>query len=112
MATIGRAGLWFGLGVLAPDDVVLQGRAFAHPHSLYLASALQGGLVGLLLLLGVLLVAGFNLYRVRWLEEARLGLALLAAGMSAYLLGRLGVDRQGERQLVAVVGTGGHFDWG
>ena len=79
-------GLWFGLGVLAPDDVVLQGQAFAHPHSLYLASALQGGLVGLLLLLGVLLVAGFNLYRARRLEEARLGLALLAAGMSAYLL--------------------------
>ena len=79
-------GLWFGLGVLVPDDVVLQGQAFLHPHSLYLASALQGGLVGLLLLLGVLLAAGFNLYHARRLEEARLGLALLAAGMSAYLL--------------------------
>ena len=79
-------GVWFGLGILVRDDVVLQGQDFAHPHSLYLASALQGGLVGLLLLLGVLSCAGFGLYRARRLPEARLGGALLATGMSAYLL--------------------------
>jgi O-antigen ligase len=78
-------GPWLGLGVLVRDDVVLQGQAFAHPHSLYLASALQGGLLGLLLLLAVLLSAGLGLYRARRWPEARLGLALLAAGTSAYL---------------------------
>lgn len=78
-------GLWFGLGVLVPDDVVLDGQLFVHPHSLYLSSALQGGLVGLLLLLAVLLFTGFNLYRARRQEAAPLGLALLTAGMSGYL---------------------------
>ena len=79
-------GPWFGLGVLVPDDVVLQGEVFVHPHSLYLASALQGGLVGLLLLLGVLFYTGLNLYRARRQDGAPLGLALLATGMTAYLL--------------------------
>ncbi len=79
------SGLWFGLGVLVPDDVVLQGQVFTHPHSLYLASALQGGLVGLLLLLGVLLYSGVELYRARKQEGAPLGIALLATGMTAYL---------------------------
>jgi hypothetical protein len=78
-------GLWFGLGILVRDDVVLQGQDFAHPHSLYLASALQGGLFGLLLLVGVLLYAGVSLYRARGLQEARIGMALLATGMTAYL---------------------------
>jgi O-antigen ligase len=78
-------GPWFGLGILVRDDVVLQGRGFSHPHSLYLASALQGGLVGLLLLLAVLLYAGSILYRARRLQAARLGAALLATGVSAYL---------------------------
>jgi O-antigen ligase len=76
---------WFGLGVLVRDDVVLHGRNFAHPHNLYLASALQGGLVGLLLLLAVLSSAGVKLYRARRLEQARLGAALLATSASAYL---------------------------
>ncbi len=78
-------GPWFGLGILVREDVVLQGQAFAHPHSLYLASALQGGLVGLLLLLGVLAYGGVSLYRARGQQDARLGLALLTVGASAYL---------------------------
>jgi len=76
---------WFGLGTLTRDRVTVDELAFAHPHSLYIASALQGGLVGLVLLLSVL---GCTLRElVRRLDEraARLGLSLVAAGAVAYL---------------------------
>ena len=58
-------GPLFGLGILTPDDVALEGHTFLHPHSLYLSSALQGGLVGLLLLLGLLSCAGWRLLQAR-----------------------------------------------
>ena len=74
----------FGLGILTNDAVAVDDRTFAHPHSLYLASALQGGPVGLLLLLILLACAARMLLRNLHQSVARLGLALLAAGMSAY----------------------------
>jgi O-antigen ligase len=75
----------FGLGILTGDAVNVEGQTFAHPHDLYLASALQGGLVGLLLLLGLLTCAAWRLLRNLHQGVAQLGLALLAAGMSGYL---------------------------
>jgi O-antigen ligase len=78
-------GPWFGLGILTRDDVALEGHSFLHSHSLYLSSALQGGLVGLLLLLGLLSAAGWKLLQAAHLPESRLGAGLLATGMSAYL---------------------------
>ncbi len=78
-------GPWFGLGILTRDDVALEGHTFLHPHSLYLSSALQGGLVGLLLLLGLLSCAGWRLLQAAHLPDAKLGAALLATGMSGYL---------------------------
>jgi O-antigen ligase len=78
-------GPWFGLGILTRDDIALEGHTFLHSHSLYLSSAVQGGLVGLLLLLGLLSCAGWRLLRAVHLPEAKLGAALLATGMSAYL---------------------------
>ncbi len=77
-------GPLFGLGILTRDDIAIGGVEFSHPHSLYLASALQGGLVGLLLLLGLLTCAVWHLLRNARRHVSRLGLALLATGMSAY----------------------------
>ncbi len=77
-------GPLFGLGILTRDAITVDGLEFAHPHSLYLASALQGGLVGLLLLLGVLMCTAWHLLRNADQRVARLGLALLAGGMSVY----------------------------
>jgi O-antigen ligase len=74
----------FGLGILTNDGVVIEDRTFSHPHSLYLASALQGGLVGLLLLVLLLGCAARRLLHNLHQSVARLGVALLAAGMSAY----------------------------
>jgi O-antigen ligase len=75
----------FGRGILARDDVDIDGQRFLHPHNLYLASALQGGLLGLLLLATLLVRAAWQLLENLQVGVARLGLALLAAGMSAYL---------------------------
>ena len=75
---------WFGLGVLTSDRVVVADQTFAHPHSLYLASALQGGLVGLVLLLSVLGCAVGKLVGNVDARAARLGLSLIAAGAVAY----------------------------
>jgi len=76
---------WFGLGILTSDGVVVHDRAFAHPHSLYLASALQGGLVGLVLLLAVLGCTVWKLVQMIQARAARLGLSLIAAGTVSYL---------------------------
>jgi O-antigen ligase len=78
-------GPWLGLGILTREGVLVGGQLFRHSHSLYLASALQGGAVGLLLLVAVLACSGWRLLRNRHLEVARLGLALLATGVSAYV---------------------------
>ncbi|HET6472172.1 MAG TPA: O-antigen ligase family protein, partial [Pseudomonadales bacterium] len=75
---------WFGLGVLTSDRVVVADQTFAHPHSLYLASALQGGLVGLVLLLSVLGCTVGKLVGNLDARAARLGLSLIAAGAVAY----------------------------
>jgi O-antigen ligase len=74
----------FGLGILTGDAVALEGRTFVHPHSLYLSAALQGGLVGLLLLSGVLGCAAWGLIHGAQRRIAQLGLALLVAGASGY----------------------------
>ena len=76
---------WFGLGTLTSDRVVIDGLTFAHPHNLYLASALQGGLVGLVTLLTVLGCTVWKLVVCGGTREGRLGLSLLVSGATAYL---------------------------
>ena len=103
-------GPWFGLGILTRDDVVLEGNSFLHSHSLYLSSALQGGLVGLLLLLGLLSSAGWKLLQAAQLPESRLGGGLAGHRYECLLVRRLGADRQGRSELVVVVGARGNCD--
>ncbi len=91
-----RQGLWFGRGILTPDDVRVDGLHFRHAHSMYLAVFLHGGIAALLLFattLGgtVATLAG----RLRH-PDTGLALALLAAGAVFWLTdGRQLVDRVG-----------------
>jgi O-antigen ligase len=76
---------WFGLGTLTSDRVVIDAQTFAHPHNLYLASTLQGGMVGLVTLLTVLGCTVWKLVGSVGTREARLALSLLVCGATAYL---------------------------
>ena len=63
----------------------LLSRATLYPRSLYLASAVQGGAVGLLLLLVAVICSGWRLLHNRYLDMACLGRPLPATDMSEYL---------------------------
>ena len=77
--------MWFGKGLSADGHVVAAGFAFLHPHSMYLSIFHQAGVFGLALF-GALL-AGTAASLLRWLRspDARLALALLAAGAVVWL---------------------------
>ena len=73
---------WFGQGYLVNSKVEAYGYIHNHAHNSYLASLRDGGLVGLVLMLSILGLAGlwaFRLYRQR---GERLYLALLLYGMT------------------------------
>ena len=77
--------LWFGHGLLADGAVTAGDFLFLHPHSVYLAVFHQGGIVGLALLCAVLGAAAWRLLQHLAAPDARLGLALLAAGATVWL---------------------------
>ena len=85
-AQIAARGPWFGLGILSPDEITVAGFPVLHPHSLYLAVTYQGGLFGLALMLAVVVLTVRTLLRHYGESEARLGLAILAIALPAYLL--------------------------
>lgn len=96
VADVVRQGLWFGRGILTPDDTLLGDLTFRHVHSMYLAVLFHGGIVGCVLFAGAL--GGTALVLVRGLgsPDARLALALLVAGAVFWLTdGRQLVDRVG-----------------
>lgn len=78
-------GIWFGRGILSDDEVMAAGLTIAHPHSLFLSIAVQGGLLGLTLFMAVIVLGGARLWRARATVEARLGLGLLAGGVGGHL---------------------------
>jgi O-antigen ligase len=79
-------GLWFGNGVLSDDDVVIDGFVNQHPHNLYLAILFQGGVLGLLIF-AMLVCCSLAALLKRFEDEvARLGLAIFAIALPAYLL--------------------------
>ena len=95
-ADIVRQGLWFGRGILTPDDTLLGDLTFRHVHSMYLAVLFHGGIVGCALLAGALGGTAFALVRALGAPDARLALALLVAGAVFWLTdGRQLVDRVG-----------------
>lgn len=77
---------WFGLGILTDDLTEVDGLPVLHPHSLFLAVAWQGGLVGLALLFVVIGATLKTLLRHFAAAEAKLGLAIWSIGLPGYLI--------------------------
>ena len=77
---------WFGLGILTDDLTEVDGLAVLHPHSLFLAVAWQGGLVGLALMFVVIGATLKTLLRHFAAAEAKLGLAIWSIGLPGYLI--------------------------
>ena len=91
-----RQGLWFGRGILTPDDTLLGELTFRHVHSMYLAVLFHGGILGCVLFAGAFGGTAFLLVRALGSPDARLALALLAAGAVFWLTdGRQLIDRVG-----------------
>lgn len=96
VADVARQGLWFGRGILTPDDTLLGELTFRHAHSMYLAVLFQGGIVACVLFAAALGGTAFTLVRALGSPDARLALALLAAGAVFWLTdGRQLIDRVG-----------------
>lgn len=96
LADVARQGPWFGRGILTPDDTLLGELTFRHAHSMYLAVLFQGGIVGCVLFAAALGGTAFTLVRALGSPDARLALALLAAGTVFWLTdGRQLIDRVG-----------------
>lgn len=91
-----RQGLWFGRGILTPDDTLLGELTFRHVHSMYLAVLFHGGILGCVVFAGTFGGTAFLLVRALGSPDARLALALLVAGAVFWLTdGRQLVDRVG-----------------
>lgn len=94
---ISQDGVWFGLGILTPDDFVVDGFTMPHAHSMYLSLAYQGGVVALGLFVAVALSAFATFSRFYDDRDAKLGMSLLAIAMSAYCLdGHELIDKVGD----------------
>ena len=85
-ARVRNDGMWFGLGVTTPDVIRVGGYEVLHPHNLYLAVAHQSGLLGLALMLAVIVISAATLLGNFREPEAKLGLAVWAMALPAYLL--------------------------
>lgn len=70
---------WFGSGLLSDNNLVAD-LAFLHPHSFYISILQQAGAVGLALFVALIGVTALTLARRLDNPNARLALALLAAG--------------------------------
>ena len=77
---------WFGMGILTDDLTEVHGLPVLHPHSLFLAVAWQGGLVGLALMFIVIGATLKTLLRHFAAAEAKLGLAIWSIGLPGYLI--------------------------
>ena len=113
LADAAREGLWFGRGILTPDDVRVDGLPFRHVHSMYLAVFVHGGIAALLLFAATLGGTATALVRHLRHPDAALALALLIAGAVFWLTdGRQLVDRVGVHwwffwwPVAAAVGVG------
>ena len=80
-------GNWLvGLGILADDNLLIDGVTFHHPHSMYLAMVYQGGLIALFLYLTLLAWVIVVLLRYYDHPDAKLALGVLAIALFAHLL--------------------------
>ena len=86
-----------GFGIATPDAIFIGADEFQHPHNMYLAVLFQGGIIGLLLLLLVLVYTLRSLFEHYHVADAKLALGLLAIALPSYVLdGHELVDKVGE----------------
>ena len=79
-------GPWFGNGVLTDDGVLLGCYLMVHPHNLYLAVFLQGGVVAVAMFAALLALSIRTLLANFHRQEAKLALGIYALALPAYLL--------------------------
>lgn len=97
----------FGVGILTSDDFLLNGRVFQHPHSMYISMLFQGGLIALFLFLALLTWTLGVFLRFYDEVDAKLGLAILAITLSAYVLdGHELLDKVGDTWLLVWLPVG------
>lgn len=77
---------WFGLGILTVDDVFDGQNWFDHPHNIYLAIAVQGGVLGLALFLWILAKVVKELLVNMEMTDAKLGLGVISLALPAYFV--------------------------
>lgn len=71
---------WFGHGYLVDPSVPAYGKVFSHAHNSYLATLRDGGTVGLVLLVALLVVALRWAWQLRVRFDERIYLAMLVYG--------------------------------
>lgn len=87
----------FGLGIATPDQVTLEGLTFSHPHSMYLATYFQGGVLAFSLFLAVIVASLLHLFGHYAERSAKLALGLMTMALTSYLFdGHELVDKVGE----------------
>ncbi len=86
LAQIDWANIWLGQGLHFERSFELEGRFIHHPHSLYLATLLKIGLVGLCWYLVLLLQTARVLLQNRAWPIMHLMLGLLILGSASYLV--------------------------
>ncbi len=82
-----EANIWLGASQLVDPRVVVDGHSFRGAHNMYLSVFMQGGVVGLMAFLGVVLVTTLRLMGNMHRSLARLGLCLLIGGAVAFIFG-------------------------
>ena len=93
---VGQDSWALGRGILSPEQVVSSSGTFDHPHNMYLAILDQGGLVGLVLYLSMIVSTAVVLLTNFRYNDAKLGISILGLGLSAHLLdGHELVDKVG-----------------
>lgn len=70
----------FGQSLLADQSVTVGSITFQHPHSGYVSTYFHGGIIALLILIALMLVAGWFVFRMRAEEGGRLAVALYVFG--------------------------------
>ncbi|NKC00879.1 MAG: hypothetical protein GKR90_20615 [Pseudomonadales bacterium] len=94
---------WVGLGILSPDDLLIDQVIYAHPHNMYLSIIHQGGLVALGLYLIVLVQSVKVLLRNLGSPDAKLALSILALALLAHLFD--------EHELIDKIGSTWFLIW-
>lgn len=97
IASINQSSWLIGAGILTEDDVQVGRMIFDHPHNLYLALILQGGIIALGVVILLIAEAAGSLIRYFDSQDSKVAIAVLSLGLSAFLLdGHDLVDKVGE----------------